>query len=57
MSTSNLIAQASTTLSAPVATVWEALTNPVQIKQYMLGTDVVSDWREGSTSILPRIGL
>ena len=48
MSTSNLIAQASTTIAAPVAAVWEALTTPAQIKQYMFGTDVVSDWREGS---------
>jgi uncharacterized protein YndB with AHSA1/START domain len=48
MDTNNLIAQASTTIAAPVAAVWEALTNPALIKQYMFGTDVVSDWREGS---------
>lgn len=48
MTNSNLIAQASTTIAAPVAAVWEGLTTPAQIKQYMFGTDVVSDWREGS---------
>ena len=51
MDTNNLIAQASKTIAAPVAAVWEALTNPALIKQYMFGTDVVSDWREGSTAI------
>ena len=45
---SDLIAQASTNIAAPVAAVWDALTNPALIKQYMFGTDVVSDWREGS---------
>ena len=48
MNTDNLIAQASTTVAAPVAAVWQALTTPTLIKQYMFGTDVVSDWREGS---------
>ena len=41
MDTNNLIAQASKTIAAPVAAVWEALTNPALIKQYMFGTDVV----------------
>jgi len=48
MGTNDLIAQASTTVAAPAAAVWEALTNPVLVKQYMFGTDVVSDWQEGS---------
>jgi len=48
MNTNNLTAQASTTIAAPVAAVWDALTNPALIKQYMFGTDVVSDWKEGS---------
>ena len=45
---SNLIAQASTNIAAPVAAVWDALTKAELIKQYMFGANVVSDWREGS---------
>jgi uncharacterized protein YndB with AHSA1/START domain len=43
-----LIAQTQTTINAPVAQVWDALVNPVMIKQYLFGTNVVSDWKEGS---------
>jgi uncharacterized protein YndB with AHSA1/START domain len=43
-----LIAKASTTIQAPVAKVWDALVNPATIKQYMFGTNVVSDWKKGS---------
>lgn len=43
-----LIAKASTTINAPIAEVWKALTNPALIKQYMFGTNVVTDWEEGS---------
>lgn len=45
----NLIAKASTTISATAPEVWDALTNPKMIKQYFFGTDAVSDWKEGST--------
>jgi uncharacterized protein YndB with AHSA1/START domain len=44
----NLIAQASITINAPRVKVWDALVNPGATKQYMFGTNVVSDWREGS---------
>jgi uncharacterized protein YndB with AHSA1/START domain len=43
-----LVASASITINAPIARVWEALVNPDMIKQYMFGTDVVTDWKEGS---------
>ena len=43
-----LIAQAQITISAPIAKVWDALVNPEMIKQYMFGTNAVSDWKEGS---------
>jgi uncharacterized protein YndB with AHSA1/START domain len=43
-----LVATASTSIHAPVAKVWDALVNPRVIKQYMFGTNVVSDFREGS---------
>ncbi len=44
----NLIARVSISINAPSAQVWDALVNPQAIKQYMFGTNVVSDWREGS---------
>jgi len=44
----DIIARAAVTIDAPAARVWDALTNPDVIKQYMFGTNVVSDWREGS---------
>lgn len=31
-------------INAPLAKVWAALTQPEQIKQYMFGTQVVTDW-------------
>ncbi len=43
-----LIATASVTIDATLAEVWDALRNPQVIKQYMFGTNVVSDWRVGS---------
>lgn len=44
----HLIAKASVTIDAAPAKVWDALVNPEAIKQYMFGTNVVTDWREGS---------
>ena len=44
----DFIAKASTTINAPIAEVWDALVNPKVIKQYMFGTNVVSDWKPGS---------
>src|SRR5512135_780046 len=44
----NFIARASTTIEAPAARVWDALTKPELIKQYLFGSDVVSDWKVGS---------
>ena len=46
-----LIAQATVTMDAPADRVWEALTNPELIKQYLFGADVISDWKEGSQII------
>jgi VCBS repeat-containing protein len=43
-----LVATATTTIHAPRARVWGALVDPEQIKQYMFGTNVVSEWRVGS---------
>lgn len=35
------------TIKAPIHRVWEALTSPSLIKQYLFGTDVTTDWKEG----------
>ena len=42
------VAKASTTIDAPPAKVWDALVDPAAIKQYMFGTNVTSDFEEGS---------
>jgi uncharacterized protein YndB with AHSA1/START domain len=44
-----LIAETSINVDATPAQVWEALTTPKLIKKYLMGTDVSSDWKEGST--------
>ncbi len=43
-----LIIKNSITIAAPASTVWDALTNPAQTKQYMFGCETVSDWKVGS---------
>jgi len=42
------VARASTNIRASAAAIWDALTTPEKIKQYMFGTTVTSDFREGS---------
>jgi uncharacterized protein YndB with AHSA1/START domain len=43
-----LTATAKTTIHAPASKVWDALTKPELIKQYLFGADVISDWKVGS---------
>ena len=43
-----LVAHASVEIAASASTVWQGLTDPATIKQYMFGADVDCDWREGS---------
>src|SRR5260221_14222098 len=38
-------------IDASPAKVWEALTSPELIKQYLFGTEVISDWQVGSPII------
>ena len=47
-SMNNLIAKVSTTINAPAQKVWDALTDPEVIRQYMFGTSVISDWKQES---------
>jgi uncharacterized protein YndB with AHSA1/START domain len=35
-------------MKAPTAKVWETLTNPGLIKQWLYGTNTISDWKVGS---------
>jgi uncharacterized protein YndB with AHSA1/START domain len=35
-------------VNAPASKVWDALTNPEVIKQWLFGTTVISDWKVGS---------
>jgi len=44
----DLLAKASITVAVPPAKAWHALVDPATIKQCMFGTDVITDWREGS---------
>jgi len=43
-----LIATATIDINVSVDRVWKALTTPEIIKKYMFGTEVVSEWKEGS---------
>ncbi len=42
------IAKATVIIHAPASKIWDALTKPELIKQYLFGTDVTSDWQVGS---------
>ena len=44
----NHIARASVRIKASPEKVWNALVDPKAIKQYMFGTNVVSDWKVGN---------
>src|SRR6185295_12287893 len=35
------------TIDSPVSRVWDAITNPDQIRRYYFGTEARSNWREG----------
>ena len=39
------LAKATITINAPTSKVWDALTKPHLIKQYLFGTDVTTDWQ------------
>jgi uncharacterized protein YndB with AHSA1/START domain len=37
--------------NAPMAKVWDLLTNPAMTKQYMFGSEIISDWNVGNSII------
>ncbi len=41
------VAQATVTINAPTSRVWDALTKPELVKQYLFGTQMTTDWRVG----------
>jgi uncharacterized protein YndB with AHSA1/START domain len=45
----NLIAKTQTTIHASPGKVWDALTKRELVKKYMMGADVKSDWKVGSS--------
>jgi len=44
-----LVATTSIRIDATPAKVWKALTTPRLIKKYLMGRDVTSDWKQGSS--------
>jgi uncharacterized protein YndB with AHSA1/START domain len=46
-----IVAKQTITINAPAAKVWAALTTPETIKQYLFGTEVMTDWQVGSPII------
>ncbi|MEO6837317.1 MAG: SRPBCC family protein [Ginsengibacter sp.] len=45
----NLVCETSITIDADASKVWKTITTPRLIKKYLFGTNVTSDWNEGST--------
>jgi uncharacterized protein YndB with AHSA1/START domain len=43
-----LIVKKSIFINAGAAAVWDALVNPEKIKQYLFGTETISNWKVGS---------
>ena len=48
MAKKSLVLRKTLSIKAPAPKVWEALTSPELIKQYLFGTKVISDWKVGS---------
>jgi uncharacterized protein YndB with AHSA1/START domain len=42
------VARATISINAPAARVWQAITEPNLIKEYLFGTQVTTDWKVGS---------
>jgi uncharacterized protein YndB with AHSA1/START domain len=45
------VATAQVEIAAPPESVWAALTDPRLIKEYMFGSEVVTDWKQGSSIV------
>jgi uncharacterized protein YndB with AHSA1/START domain len=49
MSLTDHIAKATVSIKGSATMVWNALTDPALIEKYMMGSKVISDWKEGSS--------
>ena len=47
----DLTVSKSVLINAPLSKVWDALTNPEIIKEYLFGTETITDWKVGSEVI------
>jgi len=47
----SITAKVSTTINASTEKVWKALTTPELLKQYFFGSDIITDWKVGSSII------
>lgn len=47
----NLKINVSITINANIKKVWDALTNPMVIKEYLFGTETITDWEVGGPII------
>lgn len=50
----NLNVESSIVIDATAAAVWDVLTNPEKVKQYLFGSNVSTDWSPGSPIIFWR---
>ncbi len=50
----NLIVFESIDINAQASKVWDVLTNPELIKEYLFGTETITDWKVGSGIIFQR---
>jgi uncharacterized protein YndB with AHSA1/START domain len=48
MASNDFLAEASVQVDAGPERVWQALVDPEEIRAYMFGANVLTDWREGS---------
>ncbi|UZX01627.1 ATPase [Arthrobacter sp. CDRTa11] len=43
----NFVATSAVTIDAPLSRVWEVITDPAAVKEFMFGTELVTDWTVG----------
>jgi uncharacterized protein YndB with AHSA1/START domain len=47
----DLIVSESLQINVSKERMWDVLTNPIIIKEYLYGTETITDWKEGSTIV------
>jgi uncharacterized protein YndB with AHSA1/START domain len=45
--TEKFVATSTTTIDAPASRVWDVITDPAAVKEFMFGADLVTDWTVG----------